>query len=98
MSFSIELAEAAEVDIRDSFLWYENQKKNLGSSFEEQLTKAIDSIQSNPFKTQIRYQNIRVFFLKKFPLGIHFQVNEPENKILILGLFHTSLDPVKWKR
>jgi plasmid stabilization system protein ParE len=95
MTYSISIAEAAENDIREAFLWYENQKETLGSTFEEYVKKAVSSIQNNPLKTQVRYSNTRVFFLKKFPFGIHFQVQE--NHILIVAVFHTSKDPEKWK-
>ncbi|MFT6855939.1 MAG: plasmid stabilization system protein ParE [Cyclobacteriaceae bacterium] len=94
MTYSISVAEAAEKDIREAFLYYEDQKDNLGSSFENLVNKAVDSIQSNPLKTQIRYGNTRVFLLKKFPYGIHFQIDE--NHLLIVAVFHTSQDPEKW--
>ena len=51
MTYSVDISEAAEDDIR------------------------------NPLKTQIRYSVVRIFFLKKFPYGIHFIVNG--NTILI---------------
>lgn len=95
MTYSISIAEAAENDIREAFLWYEDQKENLGSTFENLVNKAVDSIQSNPLKTQVRYGNTRVFFLRKFPYGIHFQINE--NHILIVAVFHTSKDSEKWQ-
>jgi toxin ParE1/3/4 len=94
MTYSISVAEAAEKDIREAFLYYEDQKDNLGSSFENLVNKAVDSIQSNPLKTQIRYGNTRVFLLKKFPYGIHFQIDE--NHLLIVAVFYTSQDPEKW--
>lgn len=94
MIYSISIAEAAENDIREAFLWYEDQKKNLGNRFENYVNKAIDGIQNNPLKTQIRYGNTRVFILNKFPYGIHFQVTK--NHILIVALFHTSQNPEKW--
>jgi len=96
MAYSIEIADAAKNDVQEAFLWYENQKDNLGSLFEDHVNKAIDSIQSNPLKTQIRYGNTRVFFLEKFPYGIHFQANEEEKSILIVAGFHTSRDPEQW--
>lgn len=96
MTYSIDIAEAAENDIREAFIYYADQKDNLGSTFENQVKKAVDSIQSNPLKTQVRYQDTRVFLLNKFPFGIHFQVNEAEQAILIVAVFHTSLDPKKW--
>lgn len=96
MAYSIDIAEAAENDIREAFLYYEDQKDNLGSTFENQVNRAVDSIQSNPLKTQVRYQDTRVFLLKKFPFGIHFQVNEAKQTILIVAVFHTSVNPGKW--
>lgn len=94
MTYKLSIAEAAEVDLRQAFLWYENQKENLGVAFEEYILNAINSIQSNPLKVQVRYGNTRVYFLKKFPYGIHFQVTE--NKILIVAVFHTSQSPELW--
>lgn len=96
MTFDVKIAEAAEEDIRNAFLWYENQQGDLGFHFEDEIKLAIQSIQNNPFKIAIRYQSIRVFFLKKFPYGIHFQVSE--SKILIVAVFHTAQNPERWKR
>jgi plasmid stabilization system protein ParE len=95
MAYSLAIAEAAEDDIRQAYLWYEEQKENLGSTFEKYIFKAVDSIRDNPLKIQVRYADTRVFFLKKFPFGIHFNV--AGNDILIVAVFHTSLDPGFWK-
>ena len=98
MAYSIEISETAEDDIREAFLWYEDQKDDLGNLFESHVSKVIESIQRNPFKTQIRYGNTRIFFLEKFPYGIHFRVNEQEKSILIVAVFHTSRTPEKWTK
>ncbi len=94
MTYSIDIVQVAEDEIRKAFLWYEDKQEDLGSTFENHFDEAVDSIQSNPFNTQIRYETTRVFFLNKFPYGIHFQVND--NVILIVAVFHTSEDPEKW--
>ena len=97
MPYSITIANAAEDDIQAAFMWYEEQQARLGSLFAEKVHQAVDSIQRNPFKTQIRYGNTRVFFLDKFPYGIHFQVEEEHNTILIVAVFHTARDPRHWE-
>lgn len=94
MTYAIEIAEAAEKDVREALLWYEDQKANLGSRFESHVNKAIDNLRSNPLKTQVRYGNTRVLYLDIFPYGIHFQL--VENHILVVAVFHTSRDPKKW--
>jgi toxin ParE1/3/4 len=95
MTYIVTIAEAAEEDIRNAFIWYDEQKPGLGDTFEKQVLKAIESIKSNPMKNQIRYGDIRVYFLISFPFGIHFNVLD--KNILIVGIFHTSLHPERWK-
>jgi toxin ParE1/3/4 len=98
MDYSISIASAAENDIREAFLWYEKKASNLGKMFSDDVSSAIESIQRNPLKTQIRYSNTRVFFLQTFPYGIHFQVDNTANRILILAVLHTSQDPKQWRQ
>jgi hypothetical protein len=69
MAYTLHIAEAAEGDIREAFLWYEEQKQGLGNTFEKHISKALDSIKENPLKNQIRYGSVRVLFPKKFPHG-----------------------------
>ena len=94
MTHSLVLSKAAENDITAAFLWYECERGGLGIIFEKQISKAIESISDNPLKIQIRYNNVRVSFLKKFPYGIHYIV--VANKILIIAVFHTSQNSDKW--
>ncbi len=95
MEYSLSISEAAELDIRDVFIWYEDQKDKLGIAFEKQISKTIQTIQKNPLKIQIRYNQTRVAFLNKFPYGVHFNIID--NEIIIVAVFHTSLSPHKWK-
>lgn len=88
MTFTLSISETAENDIREAYLWYEDQKQDLGNLFEAEFLKAVKSISINPFKTQIKYGDIRVHFLEKFPFGIHFVIKE--NDVRIIAVFHTS--------
>lgn len=93
--YSLYISEAAELDIREAFLWYEEQKNSLGFTFEKHISKTFQNIQKNPLKIQIRYNQTRVIFLKKFPYGVHFNVLQ--NAIIIVAVFHTSQSPKRWK-
>lgn len=95
-NYFLSISEAAELDIREAFLWYEDQKDNLGLTFEKHISKTIQTIQKNPLKIQIRYNQTRVAFLKKFPYGLHFNVFD--NEIIIVAVFHTSQSPQKWSK
>lgn len=43
-NYSLSISEAAELDIREAFLWYEDQKDNLGLTFEKYFSKTIQNI------------------------------------------------------
>ncbi len=96
MMYNINISEAAEEDVREAFLWYEDKKEGLGMEFKLLFSQAVESIQSNPLKTQVRYANIRVFFLDRFPYGIHFKVTDHD--VLIVSVFGTKEHPKKWTK
>lgn len=94
MEYNLSITEAAEEDIKQAFLWYEEQKASLGERFEVKILKAMAYIQKKPLSKQIRYGNIRIYFLKKFPYGIHYKVSA--NQILVVAVFHTARSPIRW--
>lgn len=93
--YTIQLSEEAEMEVLEAFLFYENKVQNLGIAFEEEVDHAIKEIVKNPFLFQIKHKNCRVHFLKKFPFGIHYFIQE--NDIKIIAIFHTSRNPIRWK-
>jgi len=94
MSFKITISEAAEADLRDAFLWYEDKSENLSNRFEKDFRDTVKKIKENPLIFQIRYSQIRIAFLNKFPYGLHFTIKNKE--IIIIAFFHSSQSPKKW--
>lgn len=92
-SYTILISEAAEQDVESAFEWYEIGKDGLGKDLQLQLDEAMQSLQMPSLKHQVRYENVRIYFLKKFPYGIHYIINE--NHILVLAVFHTAQNPKK---
>lgn len=86
-------SQPAELELREAFLWYEEQKEGLGEVFQYNIHDAFIRINENPLLFQIKYDNIRVIFLDVFPFGIHYIVKEKE--ILIISVYHTSRKPRK---
>jgi plasmid stabilization system protein ParE len=52
ITYALCVSEAAELDIKDAFLWYEEQGDDLGLAFEKQITKTIQTIQKSPLNIQ----------------------------------------------
>lgn len=96
MIFDLIISKEAQFDISDAFNWYLLKSVVVAEDFENEISATIDSIEENPFKIQIKYQQIRVAFVKKFPFGVHFNVKE--NTINIIAVFHTSQNPNRWQR
>ena len=86
--------EDAKLDIKEIIEWYENIRKKLSYDFEESLEFGIEKIFSNPDSFEKRYRHVKILFVKKFPYGIHYVTEE--EKITVIGVFHTSRAPKNW--
>ena len=94
MTFRLEIAEAAEQDAREAFLWYCDKSPHLADKFEIALEDGMSKLKQNPFKYQVRYSSIRIKFLSHFPFGIHFKVSG--ELIIVIGVMHTYRSPSRW--
>jgi toxin ParE1/3/4 len=84
----------ALLDVEEIVLWYEDQRKGLSYDFELCLEVGIHEIQRNPDAFQKRYKSVKIRFIQRFPYGIHYIIEK--NKIIVLGVFHTSRSPKNW--
>lgn len=94
MNYQVIISEAAESDIQDSFFWYKYRSESLAQLFIQHLDEVLQILLKNPNQFQERAKGLRVGFLRKFPFGVHYII---ENKrVLVIGVFHTSRDPKEW--
>ncbi len=83
-------------DIKESKLFYESRKKGLGKDFVASVKSEFKKIEKNPLLFEIKYQNTRIAFIDTFPIGIHFEIKENTNIIVVKGVYHTSRNPKIW--
>ncbi len=95
MNYQLLVSQEARLDIFDAFLWYENQKDNLGFEFELALEEGFQKIVVSPLAFQKQYDNIHIHFIDRFPYGIHYLIDD--DFVRVFGVFHTRRDPSKWK-
>jgi plasmid stabilization system protein ParE len=88
----------AQLDIRESALWYNKQQKGLGKRFTAQVREKVHFIRQNPNASFTRYGNTKTAIVDVFPFMIHFAVNEPNKLIIVSAVFHTSIHPDNWKK
>jgi len=94
MNYEIAFYDEALIDLRDAILWYNSELEGLGQDLETQFYNALPIIAKGPNHYQIRYLNCRVFWLKRFPYGIHYFVDN--NLIVITALVHSGRNPDTW--
>jgi len=87
----------AKQDIQEAALWYNNKQKGLGKEFTQKIRLRVRSICKHPRASAIRYDNTRTAILDVFPYMIHYTVDEAQKAIIISAVFHTSLNPGRWK-
>ncbi|MBO6186326.1 MAG: type II toxin-antitoxin system RelE/ParE family toxin [Chryseobacterium sp.] len=95
MAFEIFQYPEADEDILDAVNYYKEISNSVASNFERQLSKAYDKLERNPF-FQIRYDDVRVLPLKKFPYIILFHIDELKKIVYVISVFCTHQNPEKY--
>lgn len=96
MTYKLVVSTSALKDIDKATEYYFDIKKNLAKRFNKDLKASTKYILKNPLHIQIRYDNIRIAHLKKFPYSIHFTIEE--QTIIILAVFNMAMDDQKWSK
>lgn len=96
MTYSLSLTAIAKREIHETFLWYEGKQDFLGMKFKEHISSLMEGIQKNPGIYQVRYSDVRIAFMRKFPYGVHYRFDETQ--IVIIGVYHTSRDSKNWNK
>lgn len=94
--YKIQFTKEALFDVEDAVLWYEKQRIGLSYDFELCLEAGIEEVLRNPEAFQKRFKQVKIRFISRFPYGIHYVFNE--NKITVIGVFHTSRSPKNWSK
>jgi hypothetical protein len=96
MDYKVVTSSKTEQDIENALKWHLDIDKKLARNFLTQLKLSKDYLTENPKNIQIRYSNVRIAYLKKFPYGFHYTLND--DTVTIIALFSTSENPRKWNR
>lgn len=85
----------ARKDVRNAASWYDRQQPGLGRRFTHAIRSKLILIGENPYLYAVRYRKTRTALLRYFPFMIHFNINEQQRAVVVLGVWHTSQDPDK---
>ncbi|MGZ8934958.1 MAG: type II toxin-antitoxin system RelE/ParE family toxin [Methylobacter sp.] len=96
MSFTVYVRRAAELDVAEAQLWYEEQQVGLAVKFHRELSTVLDRLAETPLTYPVVYRNIRRAVLHRFPFLVWYSVEG--SVVTILACTHGRADPSKIMR
>jgi plasmid stabilization system protein ParE len=88
MSSQLVFRKTAEGDLEDIQDYYNKISPSITDKFFVEFFETMDFIEDNPLLYQIRYRQIRIAPLHRFPYGIHYR--EGDGKIVVYRILHTK--------
>lgn len=96
MKYTLIVRPEAELELREAFLWYENQNKGLGLEFIRSIDASLSSLTRSPLMYAEIYKNVRRTLIRKFPFELFYLIEL--NKIIVISFFHAKRDPKIWQK
>jgi toxin ParE1/3/4 len=98
MRFNINVSSYAEIDLYESFVFYEEREAGLGDKFISYIDESFNFIAENYLASPVIYKKVRRFVARRFPFFIYYLINASENEILIIGVLHSKRNPKLFKK
>jgi mRNA-degrading endonuclease RelE of RelBE toxin-antitoxin system len=90
----VEILEIARLEFESAKEFYEIEQAGLGKRFETEIKKSLLSIKKNPQTWSVERQEIRRYFVHKFPYKILYSVQK--DTIIVLAFAHLHREPEYW--
>lgn len=88
----LEFHPSTATDAREATVYYEQQRRGLGSHFLSELDKAIAQIARAPLAFPVVDGQVRRSIIKRFPYVVLYRVLEPDT-LRVLVIRHHKRDP-----
>ena len=85
------ISRAAEADVADAYLWYENNRPGLGSEFLTELHSAVEAVIYEPLRFPLVHRTVRRALVHRFPYGLFFVAMGGE--IVVIAVMHLARNP-----
>ncbi len=93
MKRKLEIEDKAVDDIAQAFLWYEQQRENLGMEFLEEWENIASYITEHPESCQKKYKVFRQAILKRFPYLVTYEIEG--NCVIVYSVKNAKQHPSK---
>ncbi|MGA1931632.1 type II toxin-antitoxin system RelE/ParE family toxin [Arcobacter sp. YIC-464] len=91
----IEFLKIAQIELDETFVYYENIQNDLGYRFINEVKESISLIQNYPNAWHNLSTRTKRCLVKNFPYGVIYQIRQ--NRILIVAIANLHRKPNYWK-
>ncbi len=95
MTYTLDFLPSVDTDVKDAYIWYEEQLPGLGEDFLLSTDAALNAIQRAPLHFAVVYKSVRHLKVKRFPFGVFYVISK--NVITVTAIVHLSRHPKTWK-
>jgi toxin ParE1/3/4 len=93
-NYKVIILPTAKANVKDAKKWYKTKSPQASVNLTAAIKKAYSSLKNLPLRTPTR-NKFNVLFLKDFPYGIFYIIEEDINTIFVSAVFNTKQDPEK---
>ncbi|MBO6793996.1 MAG: type II toxin-antitoxin system RelE/ParE family toxin [Balneolaceae bacterium] len=94
-NYQLIIDRRAIAEIQSAIDYYNEVQSGLGLEFENELNEKLTFLSEQPF-FQIRYKDVRCLPLIRFPFMVHYQVDNPQERVIVRAVLNTRRDPKSW--
>lgn len=88
------LHSSVELDLDSAAFWYDVQA-GLGSEFLAEAERVLSSVTARPMMYALRWENVRMAPLSRFPYGIFYTV-DAGSQVRVWAISSRQREPLHW--
>jgi plasmid stabilization system protein ParE len=92
----LQFLEIAAQEMEQSSVFYEKQKKGLGTDFLARLADALRQCEEFPESGTLVAPNVRRMLVSRFPFGVYYRIQDEE--IIIVAVGHLRRKSGFWRK
>ncbi len=98
MPAKLAILRSGNQDLNKGFHWYEGQRAGLGKRFRAAVNACTTGIARSLKAGRIVQDPYRRAVVRGFPYIVIYYYDEPNDTVIVHGVFHTSQDPAIWQQ
>ncbi len=83
-NYRVIVSEQAQYDLKEAAHYYHLQQNGLGAKFLLSIEDVLQSIKKFPGTFQIRFKDIRIAVIRKYPYLVFYRISSERNEIQII--------------